>query len=229
MQNSFSSSLNTLTGPAHIPQGATHLLICLHGFGDEGASYISLAPLLNDILSQTPSPSGEKIILGLTAPNGPGITPFGEGYQWFSDNNWTFRDRPGIEKTKTILWNYIKTLSQTHNIPYKNIALLGFSQGGMTALYSAPRFPEAIGALIAHSSCAMYQEDLDPATCQKIPVLFLHGADDDVIPADQSLNAATGLTKLGYETETHILKNLAHGINAESLAHITGFLQTHLD
>ena len=222
------SSTPSLSGPTSIPTNATHILVCLHGFGDEGQSYLSFAPVLNAILTQTPSPANNKVILGLAAPNGLTPTPMGQGYQWFSDNNWTFRDRPGIEHAKQKLWHYLQELSQTHHVPYHRIALLGFSQGGMAALYSAPRFPEKLGALITHSSCAMYQEDLDPATCQKVPTLLLHGEHDDVLPADQSIHAAEGLKKLGFITETHIIPDLAHGMNTESLAHIATFLATHL-
>lgn len=151
----------------------------------------------------------------------------GQGYQWFADNNWTFRDRPGMARISQALWDYLQQLSSTHHIPLSRIALLGFSQGAMTALYAAPRWSEPIALVIAHSGCAVYQEELDGTTCQKPPVLFVHGQQDDMIPADQSLAAATGLDNLGFTTETHIIPGLAHGINAEALAHIATFLSSH--
>ena len=141
---------------------------------------------------------------------------------------WTFRDREGIQTTGTLLWEYLQTLHTTHAIPYANMALLGFSQGGMQALYSAPRGPHAIGALIAHSACLMWQEELNPATCQKPPTLLLHGYEDDMVPADQTVNAATGLEKLGFPVEKHILPGLGHGLNAQSLAYISVFLSETL-
>lgn len=71
----------------------------------------------------------------------------------------------------------------------------------------------------------MWQEELDTATCQKPPVLLIHGTEDDVVPADQTVAAATGLQGLGFNAEYHLLPGLAHGINAEALAHIATFIQ----
>jgi phospholipase/carboxylesterase len=204
-----------------VPPSPTHALICLHGFGASGQDFITLHHPLTSIL---PTQLGQH--LALFSPHAPHPTPFGQGYQWFSDNNWTFRDRPGISATKDILWHYLQHLHTTHGIPYAHMVLFGFSQGCMQALYSAPRFPQCLGGVIAHSGCAMYQEELDANTCQKPPILFLHGEDDEVVPADGSVNAAHGLNQLGFTTQLFLLPHLGHGLNAQSLAHISVFLQS---
>lgn len=205
-----------LTGPTTIPPNATHALLCLHGFGDQGASFLDIGTLLSQTL-----PSHIK--LATLCPNGPASTPDSFGYQWFSDNGWTFRDRPGIRAAKEALWEYI----QTHipHIPAHNIAVLGFSQGAMTAYYAAPRWPAQIGGVIAIAGLSLWHTELKP-DCQKPPFLILHGTEDDVVPADKSLEAETGLKAAGIPTESHILPTLGHGIDAQTLAHASAFLQT---
>ncbi len=208
-----------LSGPTDIPSSPTHALVCLHGFGADGQDFIGLATPLRGLLPH--------VQLALFCPNGPDSTPFGQGRQWFSDKSWTFRDRAGIQAASDALWGYIQAeLVSKHGIPLAHIALMGFSQGGMTALFAAPRWPERIGAVIAHSGLAMWQDELDAATCQKPPTLILHGQDDDVVPADQALLAAGGLAQLGVPVESHIIPNLAHGVNGESLARIGVFLES---
>lgn len=215
----------SLSGPVSTPANATVALVCLHGFGADGHDLASLIPPLRKALESMDFPA-EK--LAVFCPTAPHPTPFGQGHQWFSDNNWTFRDRPGIQKAASVLWDYLTGIKQEFNIPYSRMVILGFSQGAMTTLFAAPRFPEAVAGIIAHSGCAMYQEELNAETCQKPPVLFLHGIEDDVVPADQSLNAAKGLDALGFTTATHLIPHLAHGFNATSLAHISFFIKENL-
>ena len=146
------------------------------------------------------------------------------GRQWFSDKSWTFRDKEGIAIAANLLWDYIITTTQAHDIPLHHVAVLGFSQGAMTALYAAPRWPERIGAVIACAGVAMWQEELDGTTCQKPPLLLLHGLEDDVVPADASVAAHAGLEGLGFNARLELLEDLGHGIDGRVLAHTVAFL-----
>lgn len=219
MSVSLSSFAGVLNGPALVPPAVTHALICLHGFGSSGNDLIQLAPPLKASLGNLAE------TLAVYSPHAPTPTRMNEGLQWFSDASWTFRDRDGIEAASRQLEAFTQSLSQHHAIPMANIALLGFSQGAMTSLYAAPRWSHPVGAVISCSGAAMWQEDLNPATCHKIPTLLLHGTDDDVLPADSTVAAATGLQALGVPAEYHLLPGLGHGIDARTLAHISLFLQ----
>ena len=57
------------------------------------------------------------------------------------------------------------------------------------------------------------------------PILFVHGQDDDVLPADASVQAQQWFNAKGYPTELHLIPGLGHGLDAQALAHITVFLQ----
>ncbi|MFZ2587270.1 MAG: alpha/beta fold hydrolase [Alphaproteobacteria bacterium] len=208
-----------LTGPTIIPPNPTHTLVCLHGFGADGHDFIGLhAPLQANL---------PNLSLSLFCPNAPQRVPqFDSGYQWFSDKSWTFRDRDGIEAASQALWHYIHTEIITKlGIPPQNITVMGFSQGAMTALFSAPRWPHKIGGIIAHSGVLMWDDDMPPRF-QTPPTLLLHGTDDNVVPADNTLHAAGRLSELGFPVESHLIPNLAHGVNAQSLAYISVFLQS---
>lgn len=215
-------SFPPLSGPANLPANPTHALVCLHGFGDSGASYTDFGPMLRASLPAS-------LQLGVFCPNAPMPTPDSNehlpGRQWFSDMGWTFRDRPGIRSAADALWAYIQTeVAEAYGIPLPNIAVMGFSQGAMVTYYAVPRFPSPLAGAIAHSGLSLWDAELNPKTCEKTPFLILHGEDDDVVAADASLHAAAGLEKAGIPYETVLLPNLGHGLDARSLAQVSVFL-----
>lgn len=209
-----------LQGPCRVPAGATHALICLHGFGADGNDLMGLIPPLDAALGKLAE------TLAVFCPNAPTMTDMGQGYQWFSPAGWTFKDKPGIARAAAQVEAFIEAEVVTKlGIGWDKVVVLGFSQGAMTVLYAAPRWAQKVGGVVAHSGCAMWQEELDGATCQKPPVLVLHGQEDDVVPADQSLAAASGLQALGFDVEVHILPGLGHGFDMRSLAHMAVFMK----
>lgn len=211
--------LHNPAGPSLVPARPTHALLCLHGFGSDGHDLLALAPPLKQALGKV----GET--LAVFCPNGPAATPSGVGFQWFRDMGWTFRDPTGLATTATQLNATLRHITQTYAIPPANIALLGFSQGGMACLYALPELSPQPAALIACSSALTVEPPATPAN-PATPILFLHGAEDDVLPADASVAAESFFKNKGYPTQLEILPGLGHGLNAAALAHIAVFLQT---
>ncbi|RYG61772.1 MAG: hypothetical protein EON60_02335 [Alphaproteobacteria bacterium] len=217
--SSFSGPIN---GPASVipsPSGsATHALICLHGFGSSGDDLIALAAPLRATLGN----GGES--LAVYSPHAPSPTPDGFGRQWFRDAGWTFRDESGLQRITPQLDDFIAQVAAAHGIPSTSIALLGFSQGAMTLLHALPSLTNKPAAVI--SCCgALTVPPVFPPVPRPVPILFVHGQDDDVLPADASVQAQTVYQQHNYPTQLHILPGLGHGIDGPSLAHISLFLQ----
>ncbi len=188
-------------------------MLFLHGYGSDGEDLLGLAPALNSLLP-------EKLTneIAYFSPNGPEKTSFGQGYQWFSDKNFTFRDKPGITKAQKRIEDYIdKEIIKALSISAKNIVIVSFSQGTMTSLFAAPRMTHNIAGIVAYSGRLMWEKDLVNISYHKMPILLIHGANDDVVPADESVKSYEKLKTLGFETELHILPNLGHGIDAKGL------------
>lgn len=202
-----------------MPAHPTHTLLCLHGFGSNGHDLLPLAPAFQQALGKL----GET--LAVFCPDAPTPTPMGHGYQWFRDAGWTFRDERGLAALQTTLQAYIKEISETYGIKTTDIALLGFSQGAMGILHALPALQPPVAGVIACSGALTVPPTAHPASTAT-PILFLHGAEDDVLPADASVTAAAYFEAQGYPTQLEILPGLGHGINAAGLAHISVFLQT---
>lgn len=192
------------------------VVVLLHGFGADGQDLISLADFYAKELPNT----------AFYSPTAPDSTPFNMGYQWFSDNDWTFKDKPGIEKAKNILQNYIDEIVDRHNIEYKDVAIISFSQGTMTSLYALPRFDKKVAGLVAFSGLMMWQKELKELPYNKFPVLFYHGKNDPVVDFTGSINAEKELEKLGFmDTEVVLEKGLEHGISLGGIEKSSKFLK----
>tara|TARA_Y100001960_G_C14781757_1_gene887386 strand:+ start:2269 stop:2913 length:645 start_codon:yes stop_codon:yes gene_type:complete len=192
------------------------VVVLLHGFGADGQDLISLADFYAKELPNT----------AFYSPTAPDSTPFNMGYQWFSDNEWTFRDKPGIEKAKNTLEEYIDGIVKKHNIEYKDVAIISFSQGTMTSLYSLPRFENKVAGLVAFSGLMMWEEELEGTEYNKFPVLFYHGKNDPVVNYQGSVQAEVELEKLGFmDTEVVLEKGLEHGISMQGIEKSTKFLK----
>lgn len=200
-----------LNGPTHIPASPTRALLLLHGFGSNGDDLSALIPAIEDEL-----PEDARNKTAYFSPNAPLDLPFG-GHAWFSDNNWTFRDREGIETAKNMLWDYLEKNIFPLNLTARDITVFGFSQGAMTALFAAPRWPECVGKIIAHSGRMFWQEELTGSAYHTPPTLILHGEDDDVVVPKGGAQATQGLQHLGFNVTHKTFPNLAHGINQPSL------------
>jgi len=210
--------LDKLTGPQHVPTKTAKAVLCLHGFGSNGDDLFGLVAPLEASL-----PTEKQGQTAYFCPNAPLELDFG-GRAWFSDKNWTFRDRKGIAAAQDMIWHYIETEILPLGLTPEDVTILGFSQGAMTALFLAPRLPHKLGGVIAHSGHMFWQEELEAITCQKPPILVLHGEDDDVVRPDDGMAAATDLRALGFDVEEHLFPNLGHGIDGRSLATISVWL-----
>lgn len=167
--------------------------------------------------------------LAVYAPHGPSAIPgdasAAPGRQWFRDMGWTFRDPKGLEALLPQLDAFIGQIATSHGIPTKHIALLGFSQGAMTLLYSLPQLANQPAAVICCSGTISVAPPFTPEPTTKPPLLLIHGADDDVLPADNSVEAAALYRAHGYTAQLALIPRLGHGIDATALAHISVFLQ----
>ena len=192
------------------------IVIFMHGFGADGQDLISLADIYKKTLPNTV----------FYSPNAPQPTPFNMGYQWFSDNNWTFRDKEGIEDAKNILEEYINNLVKKHNLTHKDVAIISFSQGTMTSLYSLPRLKNKLAGLVAFSGLMMWSKELENTAYHKFPVLIYHGKNDDSVDYKNSEETEINLEQLGFSDLELIIENgLGHGISLDGIKKSSNFLK----
>ena len=209
-----------LEGPVRKPAsgGAVkQLVVLLHGVGADGTDLIGLAPMLAEALpdAQFVSPH---------APFEYDMAPLGR--QWFSlsDRN-PVALLEGVRNVEPIVNRYMDDMLRMLGLSDDALAVVGFSQGTMTALHAVPRRAKPCAAVVGFSGALVGADVLASEAASKPPVFLAHGEMDDVVPFAAMGMAEEGLRGAGIEVRTSARPNVGHGIDPEGLDLAAKFLQ----
>ncbi|MCB1531573.1 MAG: alpha/beta fold hydrolase [Alphaproteobacteria bacterium] len=196
------------------------IVLLLHGLGSNGRDLISLAPYYAHALP-------DAVFVSPDAPFACDMVPPGypDSYQWFSLQS---RDPEamleGAQAAQPILNALIDQLLQQHNLPADQLALLGFSQGTMMSLYSAPRYSQKIAGVLGYSGALLGEGELAQAK-SKPPIHLIHGEADDVVPVAAYAHAKQALEAAGFEISGHTAPGLTHSIDEAGIESGAAFLK----
>ena len=177
-----------LDGPRFGPLSrgpAQQLVVVLHGLGADGQDLIALAPHWARALPD----------VAFVAPDAPEPCDMGPyGRQWFS-----LQDRrpaamaAGARAARATLDAFLDAELARHSLPGSALALAGFSQGCMMALYTGLRRAVPPAAILGYSGALVAPETLAAEMTGRPPVLLVHGEADEVVPAAASHAAESAL------------------------------------
>ena len=200
------------------------LVLLLHGLGSNGQDLISLAPLWAKQLPKT-------MFVSPDAPFACDMVPPGypNSYQWFSLQN---RDPQvmleGVKSAAPILNKFIQEQCDKYKVSASKCALVGFSQGTMMSLYTAPHYKETLAGVLGYSGALLWGADADDNTLKKMPIRLIHGEADDVVPVDAYHMARQLLEETGYDVSGHTTPGLPHSIDDAGISSGGEFLKTVL-
>jgi phospholipase/carboxylesterase len=193
------------------------IIVLLHGYGSNGEDLIGLAPELARVLPDT-------LFL---SPDAPFPCEVGFGFQWFSLQNWSpLSLLAGAEKAAPPINQMIDQALSDYNLPASKCALLGFSQGSMMSLYTAPRRKESLAGVLGYSGALVGGESLiQNPHIQKPPIHLVHGDMDMVVPVAAYYHASESLKMAGFTVSGSVQKGLVHSINQAGIDEGAAFLQ----
>jgi phospholipase/carboxylesterase len=217
------TNLPTITGPSRKPiSGAKpkQLVVIMHGWGADGANLIDIADYFAASL-----PDAQFI-----APNAQDVcevNPY--GYQWFSLMN----RNPGVmlegaRHAAEVVNHFLDEQLKALGLDNSKLALVGFSQGTMTALHVAMRRTPPIACMVGFSGALIGAEVLNGEIKAKPPVCLIHGEHDDVVPFAAMGHAGAALKASGIDIVTHPRPRLSHSIDMEGLKIAGEFLKKNL-
>ncbi|MDP2697028.1 alpha/beta hydrolase [Thalassospira sp.] len=229
-------TLAALDGPIFPAASGTvkSIVVLLHGYGADGNDLIGLAPHFARALPDT-------VFYSPNAPQPCEMSPFGR--QWFSLAAYDpefLRRKPetmsgalramaeGARQSATSIDLFIDNLLAQHKLDAGKLALIGFSQGTMMALQTAPRRKDCLAGIVGFSGALLGGETLAAETLNKPPVLLVHGTTDPVVPVEASRLARDTLMQTGFDITLHERPGLQHGIDEQGIALATQFLKEHL-
>jgi phospholipase/carboxylesterase len=199
---------------------ARQLVVLLHGLGADGHDLISLAPLFAQHLPQA----------AFVSPHAPfpcDMAPVGR--QWFS-----FRDASpeailgGVRLAAPVLNAFLDAELERYGLNDSHLALAGFSQGAMMALYVVLRRPAACAGVLGYSGALIGAELLAGEIENRPPVLLLHGDADEIVPPRSLPAAVAALEANGVPVASELRPGLGHSIDERGLQLGAEFLVRHL-
>lgn len=183
------------------------LVILLHGLGSNGDDLIGLVPEWQDALPTT----------AFVSPNAPfpcDMAPY--GFQWFSLQSRDPQDMlAGIIEAQPILDRFIDEQLEHFGLTEDRLALIGFSQGTMMSLYTAPRRKQPCAGILGYSG-ALLENDNAPIL-SKPPICLIHGDADPVVPLEASKHGHNQLKEQGFSVDLHVRPHLPHSIDQEGI------------
>ncbi len=201
-----------LSGPDQMPQSGKkpkQIVILLHGLGANGDDLFGLVPYFSSILP-------DAYFVSPNAPYKCDMAPF--GYQWFS-----LLDRSeenilnGIKEVTPTLNQFIDEKIAEFGLQEKDVALIGFSQGTMLSLYSAPRREKPLAGVLGYSGALVAPHLLKNEIKSKPEVCLVHGEADEIVPFQAFGDAMTALQKSGVTVHGYSREDLGHGIDPEGM------------
>ena len=200
---------------------ANKLVVFLHGYGADGKDLIDLAKPFGMAL---PNAS----FISPDAPHSCAMSP--QGRQWFP-----IEEIPkGAIKASLSLLDLIESEAKKLNLSFKDVILIGFSQGAMMSMQCLLINQKQLCAIIGYSG-ALRQENIDAANDQILngkhkfsdtPILLVHGEQDEVVPFQSLERSKNLLNNIGFSVQSLSRQNLAHGIDPEGISKGMDFLKS---
>ena len=174
------------------------LILLLHGYGSNEDDLFSFKPFIPKSFD----------IYSLRAP-----ISIGFGYAWFNIN---FDNEFGVKSEKSDVLNakkYIESFLEIHSKNYKNIYLIGFSQGAMLSYLVGltNNFVSGIGCL-----SGWVDTRFSNFTNKTSNIYASHGKNDTVVPYDIAIKSVDILSNLGFNINFNSFDS-GHGVNQKNL------------
>ena len=204
-------------GPAS-GQAPRSMVILLQGANMATKPFLTtMAPPLSAALPDT-------VFVALAAPlDSPGSSGQRE---WFPliDRNYYVRRTAMVEQAG-FLPALIARQTKRYNIPVDRVAVVGYSQGAIVALYVAPRLTQPIAGIVAIAGFPMGHENIATEARQRPPVCLLHGALDTSVTPNFYYATQDYLQKSGFETTCGIIEGIGHVLDKNIFVTTAFFLR----
>ena len=198
-------------------------LIWMHGLGADGHDFESIVPAL-----KLPDNHAIHFIFPHAPVQPVSINGGMKMRSWYDILERSLErkvDIGGIYESASIIEQLIEQ-EIASGIPPENIALAGFSQGGVIALHTGLRFTQKLAGILALSTYLPTVEQLktEQATAnQSIPIFMAHGLHDSVVPLQTAQMAFEALDNMAYNIEWQTYP-MEHAICSQEIQHIATFI-----
>ena len=184
------------------------IVLLLHGFGSNGQDMIGLAPTWQQALPNAL----------FVAPHAPQRSIAGIGYQWWPLSDISPRALAlGAASAAPAIEALIDRKLDQYGLTDADLAIVGFSQGTMMALYVGLRRKQRVAAIVGYSGMLTGAAELKYEIQSRPPVLLVHGSHDAIVPVAALHTAEAELKRLEVEVTTHVSNGIDHTVDPVGL------------
>ena len=207
------SLLYVLNVPSGTPDDVElPLVLVIHGRGADANDLADLAPMIDD---------GYRFVFPNAARPFEPMPGYSFGFSWF--DGWP-PEGDSILNSRAQLLAFIDEVVARYPTPAGKLVIAGFSQGGMMALDAGLRTKQRVAGVVVMSG-AIYEADMpDLKAHSGVPVLLIHGTQDDVIPVLGARRTRHILEENGITPEYHEFP-MGHHVTQESMDVVREFLR----
>lgn len=208
----------------------TATVIWMHGLGADGNDFV---PIVNELdLSGAPAIRfifPHAPMMPVTINNGHVMRAWYDVSMGDLQTGAKRADEKGVRQSQAQIGQLIAREVE-RKIPFKNIMLAGFSQGGAIALHTGLRYPEQLAGVMALSCylpCADSFAAEAAAANTTTPLLIAHGTQDPVVPYAMGKTSRDLLLNAGYKVAWHEYP-MQHSVCLEEVRDIGAWLTSVL-
>ena len=183
-------------------------LVLLHGYGSHMGDLAGLAPMIGN----------HDHYFCLNAPIELSFGYIPGSYSWFDTDERTLET---ITNSVTLIKNTLDLVMQKHEIPYSEMVIGGFSQGGMVATHIGLTQKINFKGVISMSS-RLLQDNM--TITNQAPVFISHGSNDQVISVEEGRKSREILEKSEC-TVSYKEYEMAHEIRQETINDLKEWLK----
>ena len=196
------------------------LIFILHGYGADANDLLSIAKYWQRFLPE----------IFFCLPNAPNICQINtRGFEWFdlmqTDEKKIFEESLiSQKKLKELIDNKLEIL----NLKFKDLFLVGFSQGTMMSIQNAISQKKEIAGVLGYSGKIFDYELLSKNLNSRPKIKFLHGNIDEIVPVEEMYKAVDFLKLNKFNVDYKVYDNLNHAISPEGLSDGLNFIKKNI-
>ena len=193
------------------------LVFILHGYGADANDLLSIAKYWQRFLPES----------YFCLPNAPNICQINSGgFEWFdlmqTDEKKILEESlVSLKKLEKLIDKKLEIL----NLKFKDLFLVGFSQGTMMSIQYAISHKKEIAGVLGYSGKIFDYELLSKNLRSKPKIKFLHGNIDEIVPVEEMYKAVDFLKLNKFNVDYKVYENLNHSISPDGLSDGLNFIK----
>ena len=201
----------------NISDKCSKIVFILHGYGADANDLLSIAKYWQRFLPES----------YFCLPNAPNICQINSGgFEWF--DLMQTDEKKIIEESLISLKKLEKLIDEKQdmlNLKFKDIYLVGFSQGTMMSIQYAISSKKEIAGVLGYSG-KIFDYDLLSKNLRSRPkIKFLHGNIDEIVPVEEMYKAVDFLKLNKFNVDYKVYENLSHAISPDGLSDGLNFIK----